>query len=41
MSYFDASARKREKLEHLEVGMQIFFSWVWDNLSSVCNPSEW
>lgn len=37
MSYFDTNARKRDILEHLEVGIQIL-SWVLENLSSLCNP---
>lgn len=40
MSYFDTNARKMEILEHLEVGIQILFSWFWENLSSLCNPSD-
>lgn len=41
MSYFDTNARKRDILEHLKVGVQILSSWVWENLSSLCNPSQW
>lgn len=40
MNYFDTNARKREILGHLEVRIQILFSRVWENLSSLCNPSH-
>lgn len=40
MSYFDTNARKMEILEHLEVGIQRLFCWVWENSSSLCNPSH-
>lgn len=34
MNYFGTNVEKGEKLEHLEVGIQILFSSVWENLSS-------
>lgn len=40
MNCFDTNARKREILDHLEVRIQILFSWVWENFSSLCNPSH-
>lgn len=40
MNYFGTNAGKGEKLDYLEVEMKILFSWVWENLSGLCNPPD-
>lgn len=40
MNCFDTNARKREILDHLEVRIQILFSWVWE-IAVYATPHMW